>query len=89
MQLWKLAVIQPNSDDWHASTYKGKVIIRASDEDSARQLATIAFAIATTRVVGQTTPINPWCQKGLVSCEPFESNEYDMDSSEAILYPSQ
>jgi hypothetical protein len=89
MQLWKLSVVQPDSDDWRASTYKGKAIIRAPDKSSARRLAGIAFSIASKRIIGQPTPVDPWIQKDLVSCEPFESNEYDIDGSEAILYPSR
>jgi len=87
MQLWKLSVVQPDSDDWRFSTYKGSAIIRASDELSARDLATNIFGIACKSIVGQPSPNIPWGQESLVSCEPFESNEYDIDGPEAVLYP--
>lgn len=76
MELWKLAVIDTESPDWRASTYKGDAIVRADSEHMARLEAAKAFAIATERIIGQNTTINPWGQKEIVSCEPFESSEY-------------
>lgn len=88
MNLWILKVLDSASANWEASTYKGEVIVRASDEISARREASNCFAIATDRNLGEIVKASPWPQAQLVSCEQYSGNEYPIQGEVGVLYPS-
>ena len=51
MPIWKLSPINLQAEDWKRSTYEGDAIIRAKDEDEARNVAVCRFdraALITT-----------------------------------------
>ncbi len=87
MKIWKLSVLNEESNDWNASTYKGEVFVRAESEHDARMQATLAFAIATERKLGETTAVNPWSQGSLVSCEHVEDERYEVKGNAGVLSP--
>lgn len=88
--IWKLVPLNPESQNWRASTYKGAIIIRAATEDRARRIASMAFGIATKRVLGEDTIVNPWGRIiGEASCERITKPEYPEDGPDEILDPAE
>ncbi len=87
MKIWKLSVLNEESQDWNASTYKGEVFVRAESEQDARMQATLVFAIATKRKLFETTAVNPWSQGSLVSCGPVEDERYEVKGNAGVLSP--
>lgn len=87
MNIWKLSILNDESRDWNASTYKGEVFVRAESEHDARKQATLAFTIATERKLGKTTAVNPWSQGSLVSCESVEDERYEIEGNTRVLSP--
>ena len=88
MNLWILKVLDPTAPDWEASTYQGDVVVRASDERTARREASNRFAIATNRNLGEPVKASPWPQAQLVSCEEYSGNECPVQGETGVLYPS-
>lgn len=89
MPIWKLTPLSTDSLHWDLSTHRGEAIVRAKNEREARQLATERFAVAVKRKVGHTTPLNPWEDTALVSCEAIQTNDYQDTGPAAILIPRQ
>ena len=87
MPVFKLKPTDVSSNHWEASTYKGPAVVRAKDEESAREKATQEFCIAVRRKPGQNTCLNPWNQKQLVTCERLENSDYDEDKPAEVLSP--
>jgi hypothetical protein len=87
MPIWKLTPINLNDRNWAASTHKGEAIVRAESEKHARDLACLAFVIATHRVPGTTVKVIPWRLSELVTCERLEDSEYPEEGPEGVLVP--
>lgn len=89
MPIWKLTPIDIHSDEWELSTYKGVVIVRAKDEDAARDTATYKFAIAGARHTTPHTLHNPWSNPSLVQCVHLEADSsWIADGPPAVLDPA-
>jgi len=89
MTIWKLTPTIKESPNWEASTYCGEVIVRASDEEEARQLATAAFVIAVEVKPGRSTIWIPWKDSSIVSCKPLRNSEHSEQGPPAVLSPQQ
>ena len=89
MAIWQLDPINPSDHNWRASTYAGRVTIRAPDEQRARQIACYAFGIAAEVIPGMEVPITPWEYGHLVKCERTEAVAHSEDGEDAILEPSE
>ncbi len=92
MAIWQLDPIDSSDHNWRASTYVGRVIIRAPDEQRAREIATYALRIAAERIPGMEVPIVPiipWAYGHLVECERIEAGTHKEDGEDAILEPSE
>jgi hypothetical protein len=74
---------------WEASTYRGKVIVRARDEASARAAAQHAFAVKTRFKPASGIKPPPWNRPTLVKAELCEDDRYPSEGSTEVLYPSQ
>ncbi len=81
MPIWKLEPINPDDDHWGASTYNGPLIVRAADEDIARELATAEYRIGTEK--------SPWLYAWLTNIIRIEDSEYDEDAPDTILGPEE
>jgi len=78
--------IDPASRNWNASTFKGELIVRASDENKARQIASNEFHIATPQSLGRDVVVSPWKNPDTVSCEKVDGSEYAAESPDGILH---
>jgi hypothetical protein len=87
MPIWKLTPLLTDSSDWKLSTYRGEVIARAKDEEEARELAMVRFAIAADGKLGQNTPASPWVNPALVSCQAIQTHDYQDTGPAAVLSP--
>ena len=92
----KIFKLQPytdtlDSEHWQASTFKGPVTIRTTNENRARQIASLAFGIAVERRgLSQPTPVIPWSKPiGLAECIELDDSSYSMDGEEEILDPKE
>jgi hypothetical protein len=86
MPIWKLEPRNLTDHNWKASNYKGKVIVRASNGEEARQEASGKYHEMTKYKIEDTVH-SPWENPDLVTCTRLENSEYDEDGQTQILYP--
>ncbi len=87
MGIWKLEPVNPDDDHWRASTYVGRLIVRAPDEDKARSLATAAFWGTAEKPPGEEMPRPPWGHPSKVTCVRLEDSGFDEEGPDGILGP--
>lgn len=87
MPLWKLTPIDPLDPNWEASDYRGRVIVRARDEEMARDVAQQAFGIKTRFPPGAGVKAPPWKRPDLVTVELIEDERYDPEGPAEVLDP--
>jgi hypothetical protein len=88
MLIWKLTPVSTDDPLWLASSHRAPVIVRASDEVSARAAAQAQFGVAArfpagTRIVGA-----PWKRPSLVHAEILEESRHTIEGPLAVLHPS-
>ena len=88
MPIWQLDPVNAADNNWRASTYSGRVIIRAPDELRARKIANLAFGIFA-EYPSTDIPDLPWMHSELVECQKTETGPYEEEGAEAILDPSK
>ncbi len=81
MPIWKLEPINPDDDHWSASLYNGPLLVRADDEDIARELATSDYRVGSEK--------SPWLYAWLTNITRIEDSEYDEDGPDTILGPEE
>jgi hypothetical protein len=87
MAIWEPAPTDKESGDWRASRYKGRVVVRASSEDRARNLVSSKLHDAQKKVPGGDTTLNPWRQSDLVVCKILKDSDHDENGPDEILEP--
>lgn len=87
MMILKLNPTAVESDRWRASRYRGEVLARAKDEKQARTLATQHFRAVSEYVHGADTPLPPWPDPELVTCEVVDDWGIETDGPVEILSP--
>ena len=87
MKIWKLSPIDNDFVGWCCSTHKGDTIVRAKDEEEARNIATKNFSISAQKVPGQKTPHNPWNDSSVVKCIELYNSKYSTDGPSGLLEP--
>ena len=88
MPIWSLQPIDPLDLAWEASTYRGKVIVRARDEATAREAAQHAFAVKTRFKPGAGVKPPPWKRPTLVKAEICQDDRYPAEGNTEVLYPT-
>ncbi len=87
MPIWQLDPIDTEDPNWEASTYRGRVIVRAPDEGAARDIAQRAFAKAATRPLGEEVRVAPWRDALGVSAKLIRGEQFDEHGPDTILFP--
>lgn len=88
MYIWKLSPIDLQAEEWECSIYDKDVVIRATDEDQARDVATARFAIATAKHKSSRTLHSPWSQPTIVKCIRMEADgNWETEGPAAVLLP--
>jgi len=75
-----------NKELWSQSGYKGNIIVRASDEVSARQY--VANFMHQDAEPDQPVQKSPWLEKAFTSCSLFEGDIYKNEGQMGILHPA-
>lgn len=88
MHLWQLIPLERGDRNWAASTYRGKVIVRARNEAEAREVAARTFGVKTRFPLGRGVAAPPWLRRGSVRAEIAEDTRYPMDGPAEVLFPA-
>jgi hypothetical protein len=88
MPLWKLQPLDLSDPNWEASSHRGLVIVRAPDEEEARDVAQRAFGVKTRFSPGAGVQAPPWTRAALVAAERTEDERYEQEGPSAVLQPS-
>jgi len=88
MPLWKLQPLDRSDPNWEASSHRGLVIVRAPDEETARDEAQRAFGVKTRFSPGAGVKTPPWQRASLVSAERVRDERYEEEGPTAVLEPA-
>lgn len=88
MSLWKLEPLDLSDPNWEASSHRGLVIVRAPDDEAARDAAQRAFGVKTRFSPGAGVTAPPWKRASLVSAERVHDQRYEEEGPTEILEPS-
>lgn len=87
MAIWQLTPVDLSDPNWQASSHRGPAIVRAPDEQSARELAQSAFGVAT-RFRHHPRLVAPWMRAELVHASHIEDRRFDPEGPSRVLVPS-
>ena len=88
MKIWKLSPLDLDFAGWGCRPHHGDLIVRAEDEEKARNIATQKFRAAVPKLPGQETPLNPWNDSTVVECIELDDSNYSTDGSAELLEPA-
>jgi hypothetical protein len=88
MPLWKLQPLDLSDPNWEASSHRALVIVRAPDEETAREEAERAFGVKTRFSPGKGVMVPPWKRASLVSAARIRDQRYEEDGPTEVLEPS-
>lgn len=87
MPLWELIPVDLLDPNWEASSHQGRVVVRALNEDAARNEAEKAFGVKTRFKPGAGVKSPPWKRPALVKAEIIRDERYDEKGPAEILFP--
>ena len=88
MKIWRLSPLNPNFAGWCCSRYQGDAIVRAEDEEKARDIAYRHFWSLAEKVSPcQETPRSPWKDSSVVKCIELDNSKYSTDGPAELLEP--
>ena len=88
MPLWKLQPLDLSDPNWEASSHRGAVIVRAPDEETAREEAERAFGVKTRFSPGEGIKVPPWMRPSLVAAERVRDQRYEEEGPTEVLEPA-
>lgn len=88
MPLWKLTPVDLTDPHWEASSHRAMAIVRAPDEQTARDIAQQAFGVKTRFEPGHGVKAPPWRRTSLVKAEEVDDARYEADGPTEILEPT-
>ena len=88
MPLWRLTPLDPKDLSWEASSHRAMALVRAPDEEAAREVAQKAFGVKTGFRPGEGIKAPPWKRAHLVKAERIADDRYDPDGPAGVLEPS-
>jgi len=88
MAIWRLSPVDLSDPNWEASSHRAAAIVRAPDEETAREVAQAAFGVKTRfrQRAGIVAP--PWKRAELVVVERIKDERFDADGPSGVLSPS-
>jgi len=88
MKIWELSPLDLDFAGWCCSRHKGDAIVRAEDEEEARNIANQRFLILAEKVSScQETPRSPWEDSSVVKCIELDNSKYSTDGPAGLLEP--
>jgi hypothetical protein len=88
MLIWKLTPVSTDDPTWQASAHKGPLIIRAPDEESAREVAQKRFGLPTRFPPGTGVTATPWKRTNLAVAKIVEHSRHQTNGPLEVLEPS-
>ncbi len=88
MPIWKLSPIDAGDPSWEASSHRGVVIVRAPDEDAAREEAQKRFGVKTAFPPGQGVKAPPWRRGHLARAQIIKDERYAPEGPSEVLFPT-
>ncbi len=73
---------------WEASSHRGVIIVRAPDEDAAREVAQKRFGVKTAFPPGQGVKAPPWRRGHLVRAQIIKDERYEPEGPTEVLLPT-
>lgn len=86
MRIWKLQAIDPDDASWKPQDFKGPFIVRAENEDRARDKV-FQRTVKLVPTVGKTEFGSPWKKVEKTTCDPCLDSGFSLDGPEEILSP--
>jgi hypothetical protein len=88
MFIWKLVPNDLDDPSWQGSSHRGPVVVRAPDEERAREEAQKAFGVPTRFPPGSAYALAVWKRRELVAAEVVPPGRFDPEGPIALLEPS-
>lgn len=88
MRIWRLSPIDLSDPNWEASAHRGPAIVRAEDEEEARNLAQETFGVKTRFAPGAGIIAPPWQRAELVTAEIVTDSPFEPEGPAEVLQPS-
>jgi hypothetical protein len=88
MPLWRLTPVDLADPNWEASSHRAHAIVRAPDEEAAREEAQKAFGVKTGFAPGKGVLAPPWKRAALVRAERMDDERYESEGPAEVLEPS-
>jgi hypothetical protein len=88
MAIWRLRPRDLSDPNWEASSHRAEVIVRAPDEETARDVAEAAFGLKTRFRPGAGIIAPPWKRSHLVIADRITDDRFAADGPNAVLSPS-
>lgn len=88
MPVWKLIPIDPSDPNWQASSHRGVAIVRAPNEEAARDTAQAAFGVKVRFPPGEGVKAPPWRRAALVRAERIKDPRFDATGPPEVLEPA-
>lgn len=87
MPIWKLEPLDPNNDCWVDFSYRGEVIVRANDEQGARNVTEVKLEPLLVTPLIRYHGTSPWRDHSLSSCKRIDDSGHEQDGAVDILEP--
>jgi len=87
MTIWELKPTDRNNSSWAMADFHDLVIVRATTEQEARELATAAFCTACEANQEVELSDNPWEIHSITRIEPCLDTHYDEDGPAEVIFP--
>ena len=88
MAVWMLTPVDLDDPNWEASSHRGPAIVRAPDEQKARETAERAFDVKTGFRPGQGVRVPPWSRAALVRAERVNDSRFADEGPTELLEPT-
>jgi len=88
MPVWSLTPVDLDDPDWEASSHRGRVVVRAANEQQARSVAAQAFDVKTGFRPGEGMRFPPWTRAEMVRAERIDDPRFEGDGPAEVLAPA-
>jgi hypothetical protein len=88
MAIWHLSPVNLDDPSWEASSHRGAAVIRAENENEAREIAQEAFGVKTGFRPRRRIIAPPWKSTELVHAEHVSDPRFEEEGPAELLSPS-
>jgi len=88
MVIWHLTPIDLDDPSWEASSHRGAAVVRAENEDAAREIAQRAFGVKTGFRPQRRVIAPPWKSSKLVRAEHVRDPRFKEEGPAEVVSPS-